>query len=248
MLNLSSQVKVALNSPYIRSFKLFELFYRADDYSAISGYRAGDLVDYNGTTYEALVSMGSNIPPSDGGHWKLAENPIRFADYSEDVVWQGETYKSFPIECGDMSQSVDGKLNDVNLKVANDGDNRIVQHVLEDCEFIGYNMKFYQFFVDPITDYVIDEPITVTFKIKSARAKKGEIEFGLSMGFEYLLTTLPNRQVFAGNCRWRRFKDENCKYSGSDTICRKTFEDCKTKNNLRNFGGFPAISNQRFYF
>lgn len=53
------------------------------------------------------------------------------------------------------------------------------------------------------------------------------------------------------SCRWSAFKDEDCKYVGSDTTCDRSYKDCFSKGNQLNFGGFrflPSIENKEVWW
>lgn len=41
-----------------------------------------------------------------------------------------------------------------------------------------------------------------------------------------------------GSCRWRIFKGDECKYSGSQTECDRRYTTCENYQNEGNFGGF----------
>ena len=50
------------------------------------------------------------------------------------------------------------------------------------------------------------------------------------------------RRKYSPKCQWE-FKDTvNCKYSGAQTWCDKTYSRCTTLNNIVNFGGFRWIT------
>jgi len=54
----------------------------------------------------------------------------------------------------------------------------------------------------------------------------------------------PN-MTYGVNCQWRRFKDINCAYTGSESRCDKTLSRCHELNNIQNFGGFPSLPREQ---
>jgi len=55
--------------------------------------------------------------------------------------------------------------------------------------------------------------------------------------------------LFSRNCRYKQFKDVNyCQYSGTASVCDRTYETCKGYNNEANFGGYrwlPSMINKK---
>lgn len=52
-------------------------------------------------------------------------------------------------------------------------------------------------------------------------------------------------------CRWRRFKDEECGYTGDETWCDRTYARCTALGNTANFGGFrwlPSLIGKTIYW
>lgn len=46
------------------------------------------------------------------------------------------------------------------------------------------------------------------------------------------------------SCRWKTFKGDECKYTGSETWCDRSYSRCDALSNTDNFGGFrwlPSI-------
>lgn len=174
-------------------------------------------------------------------------SPIRLTDWSADITWNGNVYTSWPIKCGEFSQNSDGQINDVSVAVGNLDSERMIQNLIENYEVINHTVTIRQFFKDT-SNAIIDDPITRTFTVAGAKATMGVVTFSLSIGLDIFRQTVPNRVIIAQFCRWKQFKDTNCKYAGSDTTCGRAWRDCLLKGNTLNFGGFPAIINARLYF
>jgi len=50
----------------------------------------------------------------------------------------------------------------------------------------------------------------------------------------------PDNRYLKNTCRFS-FKDERCGYSGSETVCDRTFARCTELNNLERYGGFIGV-------
>jgi phage-related protein len=84
------------------------------------------------------------------------------------------------------------------------------------------------------------------FVIRSIKTNAKQADFTCGLGFDVFKIKIPKRVIYANFCRWG-FKDSNCGYSGSDVACTKTFDECRRKNNLKNFGGFPGVQDTRIF-
>jgi len=171
------------------------------------------------------------------------EGVLYWTNWNERLVYGSKTYEPQVIKHSELTQSTDGKINNITLSIGNA--DRIIQYYIENYDLIGKQVKITQLFVD--SGGTIQGEITVTFFIEGAVATKKQVDFTLSIGLDYLKAKVPSRKMFSSFCRWQ-FKDANCGYSGADATCSKSFKECLRKGNQKNFGGFPAILNQRLYF
>ena len=251
-LNLATATKQAIHSKEVKTFYLFELYYMPPDFSVNASYSVGNIVFYDsGGGNVAYTCIAPNFAPAvtpddpvDGAtYWEETEYPLCMTDWSETVYRDSKTYYPFPVKFGEMKQSGDGQIQPVTLSVGNVAQDRFIQILLEQYEVIGSDVKVIQLFEG------IDDPINMTFKISGAKARKGQVDFTLSLGFDYLLSTIPGRTIYNRFCRWK-WKDQYCKYAGTETDeCKRTWEDCRDRmENVLNFGGFPGVQNNHFFF
>lgn len=52
-------------------------------------------------------------------------------------------------------------------------------------------------------------------------------------------------------CRWKQFKGEECKYSGGETVCDRSYARCVELGNIDNYGGFrwiPSIEDKEIWW
>ena len=174
------------------------------------------------------------------------EGPLRWTTWGEEIAFDGNLYTPVTIKHSSISQNSEGQFEDITVTIGNA--DRIIQYYIEQYEIIGKNVKITQCFLIKKEDDTYDTLgfLSGRFKIAGVTAKKDIATFKLSIGFNFLKSQCPNRIVSSRFCQWS-FRSDDCKYAGSDTDCEKSFEDCKRKGNLPNFGGFPGVINERFY-
>ena len=253
-LNLASATKQAIHSKEVKTFYCFELHYIAPDFTTAASYSVGQIVMADsgivGQGDKAFTCIAPNFAPAvapadtEGAtYWELTEYPLCMTDWSETVFRDSKTYYPAPVKLGEQHQGADGKIQPVTLSVGNVAEDRFIQILLETYEVIGADLKVIQLFEG------IDDPLEVTFKVAGAKAKRGQVDFTLSLGFDYLLTAIPGRTIWNRFCRWK-WKDQYCKYADTETEeCKRTWEDCRDRmENVKNFGGFPGVQNTHFFF
>jgi len=174
-------------------------------------------------------------------YYSETEPPKRWAAWDIDVVYDGNVYERSAIKHSELTQSTDGKINDVTLTVGNA--DRVIQYLIETYDLIKKPIRILEIFEG------VDECISHTYTIKAAKTKKDSAIFTLSIGFDFLKLEVPARKVSSRICGWD-FKgtDGACGYAGPDTTCDHTWEDCKAKGNVSRIGCFPGVINERIYF
>lgn len=70
--------------------------------------------------------------------------------------------------------------------------------------------------------------------------ERGAVLFSVSRPLIDITSTFPRRIMNMG-CS-HVFKGKRCQYTGEDTQCSKTWEDCVAKGNEQHFGGFPWVA------
>jgi len=165
------------------------------------------------------------------------------AEYDEDVVFGGKTYKAFPITHRVVSENATGRIDRLLVSVGNA--DRAIQYYLEQYDGLrGYKVCVLLVFADNLDDP--DGYIEDVFYIDSVVATEEVIEFTLTSRLDILQVTLPRRRFLARLCQWK-FKSAECGYTGSETECNKTFARCKELGNEHRFGGFPGVLGNRIY-
>lgn len=176
-------------------------------------------------------------------HYHNDAEPVRFANDSEDMQYQGNTYYMQALKHSDLSYDGDGSVRDITLVIGNA--ERQMQYYIERYDLLNKRVVIKQVYIN--TDGEVLGDISSSYIIKSISVTSTQAEFTLSMGFDMFKAVVPARRIFARFCG-HMFRDESCKYTGKAESCAKNFSDCKRKKNTANFGGFPGVKNERLYF
>jgi lambda family phage minor tail protein L len=169
----------------------------------------------------------------------LGEN-LYFASYDEDVVFNGITYRAFPIGHETISENTNGEIDGVRVKISNVS--RLIQYYLETNDFRGKAVSITTVWGNRLSDAescIVDE-----YTIESYTATELDVVFFLTSKLDVLDVSLPGRMYSRNYCGWK-FKSSECGYVGSETSCNKTFQRCKELLNQQRFGGFPGVPLRR---
>jgi phage-related protein len=172
----------------------------------------------------------------------LAE-PICFTSDASDFAYDGRTYYAQTIRHSEISYNTDGSMQDVTLSVGNA--ERQMQYYIERYDLLHKQVIIKQVYINSAGEILGHIP--ASFLIKSVQVTRTQADFAMSMGFDVFRATVPARRVFARFCSLA-FRGVDCGYAGGESICSKSFADCKRKGNVRNFGGFPGVKSERLYF
>lgn len=166
----------------------------------------------------------------------IDEDVIRIANNNADVTFDGETYQAFPFMIDAIKQTSSGKINGVSLSVSNV--NKAILYYVESTNgLINSTVTLYVVNANLLTeDY---SELTLHFTIMGASVDEEWIVFTLSSPSP-LRRRFPQDKYLARFCNWT-YKGAECKSTHGDTTCKKTKDDCESKGNLANFGGYPGL-------
>jgi len=167
---------------------------------------------------------------------------LYFAEYDQDITYNGITYQRFPITHEFVSENSKGEIDSIRVRVSNI--NRLIQAYLEDYDLRSKKVSIKMVFANELADpsaYIED-----IFYIDSYTAGQDVVEFTLSGKFDVLALELPARKYSRNYCGWK-FKSAECGYSGTETSCNKTLQRCRELGNQVRFGGFPAVPSRRIF-
>ncbi|MEE9657604.1 phage minor tail protein L [Kluyvera ascorbata] len=188
---------------------------------------------------------------------------------SEPIIWQGVTYKPWPIAASGFDKNGQGKLPRPKLQVSN-LDGIISAEVQSNEDLIGCKLTrrvTLARFLDaanftegnPTADanqHFADEMWYIDQKTFEDREI---VEFELASAFDLMGVMLPNRQIVKNSCQWR-YRSAECGYTGpyfdkndaptklaSADYCTKRLSSCRARinyfaNGIIAFGGFPGAN------
>ncbi len=154
-------------------------------------------------------------------------------------------YLGAPLKISDLSRSEDNEFQRIQAEISNvaqsisslighygdviTGSNCMVEEVFLDENFNIIANRAFPLFIGLANN--------LTLTAESAKMNIDTVLGGYS-------TQSPN-MTYGVNCQWRKFKDQNCGYTGDVDFCDKTLTSCRNLSNLQNFGGFPSIPRQQ---
>lgn len=172
-------------------------------------------------------------------------DPFYYTNRAKPFVYDGIVYQPIKIEDSGATQDTSGKLSELSLTVANlDG---FLQYYIEEYDLCGNTVIVGLVLVD-LADESVFAVVQDEFRISAISIDDTQATFSLSCGIDVLRLSLPGRKAYSQLCPWE-FGGEDCKkVKAPGEKCSQTWLDCQLKNNTKNFGGFPGILNERFYF
>jgi phage-related protein len=162
---------------------------------------------------------------------------LRVVNNNEDIEWGGYTWTKFPFEPGDYKEDQQGEAPRVTVKVSNVA--RVIEGYLDQTDegLIGDTVIYRLIHSDHLDE---DPAIMQSFTIISVECD--EIWAYFTLGAENLfLRRFPLHVYQRYICRYEVFKGTACGYSGSETVCDRTFARCIELGNEARFGGQPGI-------
>ena len=175
-----------------------------------------------------------DIKISDSLTLYLCNNP-------DEITFNGHTYTPINFEIEATKNVTNGEIPTVTLRVSNV--TRVLQGYLEELKGgVGLEVK-----VNIVDAAYLDEDyseLELVFEIIATTSDAHWVTFTLGSP-NPLRKRFPADTYLAGYCRWK-FKSAECGYSGSETSCDHTLENCKRLGNQARFGGFDGLSGGYF--
>lgn len=169
---------------------------------------------------------------------------LYFAEYVDDVVFDGITYQKFPIHFQSITEHTGGEVDEVKIVLANVS--REIEALLQNplYTFKGKKVTITYVFADKLAE--TETKYQEVFFIDYYESDAKNATFTLSSKLDVYEAKLPGRTVIRTHCSWL-FKGEECKYAGSETTCNRTLQRCRALANTLNYGGFPAAGGKRMF-
>lgn len=169
---------------------------------------------------------------------------LYFAEYHEDVTFDGVLYTAFPIRFDTISEKTGGEVDEIRLMIANAS--REIEAYLQNP---AYTFKGKKVIITYVFTEELDNPdckYEETFYIDFYETNAQNATFTLSSKLDVCQVKLPLRTVSRTHCSWV-FKSPECGYTGAEKTCSRTLQRCRELANTERFGGFPAAGGKRMF-
>ncbi len=166
------------------------------------------------------------------------EESIRVCYNTEDVVWDGFTWKALPFELGDEEESADASVPTVDLKIL-DVAREITPLIDRYDGAVGATVTIRVVHASHL-DTTIPEYETDFIVVSTTIDHLNAVTFKLGAENLSMYRSPPDR-FLKKHCRYKEFKGSLCGYDGDATDCDRSWERCKELGNQKRFGGFPGI-------
>ena len=172
---------------------------------------------------------------------------LRFVNNNENISYGGNTYYKCNFNMGSFNRMESQKLSEVTLDISN-------------ADLINYILPYVDDYDGLIGETITRTPVNSKYLNLDMSSKAEEfIITGCSAGEQWIAFVLgaanplnkrlPKYRYFGMYCRYvKHFKDVECGYSGADTSCNGTPEDCISKNNFERFGGQLGLRSKSVKF
>lgn len=165
---------------------------------------------------------------------------LRIVRNNEDIVYQGNTYTA-----AEFSIDFENAANEEpSMKFSAVDPTGAIRDRMEDYGGgVGFGVT-----LTVVNTGNLDAPAEIEEEFDVLSASAPGINLTWTLGSENPLKyQFPLRRQYRDRCPWV-FKGPRCGYVGSDEACDFTLNGangCRAKNNVRNFGGFPALRSQQ---
>lgn len=185
------------------------------------------------------------IDPFSGGAWMWlcrilipGYAAVRLARNTEDVTYGEKVYLKWNFDIGKQTFTGEGSVPRISIRVAQAPDKSLEKIINATKGGHHGTIKIMRVHED-FLDYEI-KALEVNYGILNADSDWEWVYFTLGIP-NPLTQKVPLRIVSSKICPWALpglFKGPECQYSGSDTSCKGTIEDCRdNKNNAAHWGG-----------
>ena len=198
---------------------------------------------------DALIERSNNL--TDTGAWiwlfelQLSSGTLRFANNTEDITWDGETWNKCYFQIDDINESDNPEVPALNVRLPNP--NRTVQAAVESIDGgVGSPCTLYLIHSDNLSTTTV---INYAFKINGCKLDSTWATFSLG-GKQPYDKRVPQYRLIKNYCpfRFKNSEEGLCGYDGADTSCNKTLSDCRSKGNSSRFGGVPGVGSGKGFY
>jgi lambda family phage minor tail protein L len=171
---------------------------------------------------------------------------LRVCSNNANVTWPssgGDEYVKFPFDIEDDSESSDGQVPELVLKVSNVS--RVMQSYMDQADG-GVGSTVRVMVVNSGNLAEADPELEMFYEVVDAKSDSMWAYFTLGADNPFR-KRFPKRRAFKNHCRYRNFKGDQCGYGGAETECDRTLTRCRALGNSERFGGFPGVGQKGLY-
>ncbi|MFH1547409.1 MAG: hypothetical protein ABIC57_02895 [bacterium] len=167
----------------------------------------------------------------------LGVTVLRYAEYSQDVVYNTKTYYAAPIKMESVSENMAQEIDQVTI-ILGAIDQAIIYYLENNDGLRKCKVTIKTVFADELDDvaaYTDD-----IFYVSSVVLSASYAAFTLKSKLDLLGIELPLRRFYRLTCQWR-YKSSECGYVGTDyAFCNHDLASCVIIGQRARFGGFPG--------
>ena len=172
-----------------------------------------------------------------------------------------QLYTGLPIERGQLDTNIAGEISEVSLSIPNT--NRVMESIIQNYDYLrGREIYFISTFAKHLpsgntAEHVGNQAdknalIKEKFYIDSVNSNESAVTFSCKSKFNIRNIILP-RRTFSRECTWAlagKYGESECGVSAgilsSYPTCDGTLNNCRTRENVARYGGFPGIPRRGF--
>ena len=182
--------------------------------------------------FESIALETSAIPSV----FAVTTFTLNIGSSKSSLIWN-RSYEPWPIQRDRIRLSLTDQNDSLKLTLSNIKWHRSLGK-LRESDYHGKIVKIWQGFLDINKEEINLNPL-FEGEINRIAFNEKAIEIDLKTNAKYLSKSGLQRS-FSIFCPFK-FKDRQCGYIGSDSVCDKSYADCNSKGNTRNFGGFNTL-------
>ena len=162
----------------------------------------------------------------------------RYCNADIDVWYDGNKYTARGLETSSSMFNINMQIDKMSISL--DNSDLVLTAIIENQEIRSKQVIIRAASLNDLGKVTAQEVIFLGI-IDSANYNNEKATFSVFNIFAFWQRKVPRRK-YSPKCQWE-FKDAvNCKYSGAQTWCDKTYSRCAALFNQVNFGGFRWIS------
>jgi len=169
------------------------------------------------------------------------EVTLRWSRNTEDTTYDSNPYSKMNMDVGSQEVVTDGSVPTVTLRVSSLNET-LYDLVQETKGAIGADVKLIKVNSDYLATSI--SALEVDYENLTTSVDDEWIYFTLGVP-NPMQQRFPLRDYSGSICVWANpltFKGARCQYTGPDTSCTGTLEDCREKGNAENWFGFIGLN------